>query len=189
MNTDIHSIHLRASAFICSPMKFLLSILIVAVGSSVVAADWPMHRGSPARTGSLDHKPGPKKPKVLWVYESQENFIASPVTDGQHLYISALGAFNTASLHALPLDGEGTVKPIWSKRPPYLKQPLACPPSIVAGRLIVGDGMHQSDGGTLHCLSAATGTPLWQLTVPGALVHLEGAPAIADNKVYIGAGA
>jgi outer membrane protein assembly factor BamB len=48
--------------------------------------------------------------------------------------------------------------------------------------------MHQTDGAVLHCIDAAGGLPIWELTVPGKLVHLEGAPTIFDDKVYIGGG-
>src|SRR5262249_3102685 len=43
--------------------------------------------------------------------------------------------------------------------------------------------------GALHCLMAADGKALWQLVLPGSLIHLEGSPTIAGGKVYIGGGA
>jgi len=49
--------------------------------------------------------------------------------------------------------------------------------------------MHQTDGATLHCLRADTGLPLWQLPVPGTLVHLEGSPTVEKGRVYLGGGA
>ena len=51
-------------------------------------------------------------------------------------------------------------------------------PALSAGRVVFGDGMHQSDGATLHCWRR-DGQTLWQLPLPGTLVHLEGAPAVA----------
>jgi outer membrane protein assembly factor BamB len=49
--------------------------------------------------------------------------------------------------------------------------------------------MHQTDGATLHCLRADNGLPLWQLPVPGTLVHLEGSPTVEKGRVYLGGGA
>jgi hypothetical protein len=49
--------------------------------------------------------------------------------------------------------------------------------------------MHQTDGAVLYCLRQDRGTPLWQLPLPGTLVHLEGSPAVEGGKVYVGGGA
>ena len=40
----------------------------------------------------------------------------------------------------------------------------------------------------MHGVRLDSGLPLWQLPVPGQLVHLEGAPTIASGKVLIGGG-
>jgi outer membrane protein assembly factor BamB len=77
----------------------------------------------------------------------------------------------------------------WSKSGPYLKLPSVSSPGLDKGRLVFGDGMHQTDGATLHCLKLDGGLPLWQLPMPGKLVHLEGSPTISEGKAYIGGGA
>src|SRR5262249_25048775 len=56
-------------------------------------------------------------------------------------------------------------------------------------KIVFGDGMHQTDGGVLFCLKAEGGLPLWQLPVPGKLVHLEGSPTVAGGRAHIGGGA
>src|ERR1051325_5626640 len=162
--------------------------MALLIGAPVLGADWPTHRANPQRTGSDDGKAGPKQPKVLWVYESSEHFIASPVAGKNELFVSGLGAFNTSALHCLSLDPSAQKREIWTKRPPYLKQAMACPPIIADGKIIFGDGMHQTDGATLHCLTYPAGVSIWQLPVPGTLVHLEGSPAMANGKIYIGGG-
>jgi len=171
-----------------SIFDFRFAILMALLICAPLRADWPTHRGNSQRTGSDDGKAGPKKPKVLWVYESSEHFIASPVAGQKELFISGLGTFNTAALHCLSLDPSAQKREIWAKRPPYLKQAMACPPIISDGKIIFGDGMHQTDGATLHCLTYPAGISIWQLPVPGTLVHLEGSPAIVNGKVYIGGG-
>lgn len=154
----------------------------------VPAADWPTHRGSVARTGNVDGGPGPAKPEVAWVQRAGEHYLASPSSDGQAVFVSALGAFNSAQLQALTLGGNPAQRVRWAKGPPYLKLPLVSSPAIAQGLLVFGDGMHQTDGAVLHALRADSGLPLWQFSVPGNLVHLEGGPAIADGKVYMGGG-
>ncbi len=169
-------------------IRLLGSLVILTLGvAAAAAADWPTNRGTGERTGNVDKKSGPVAGKVLWVYEGQEHYLASPVVAGDKLIVSGLGAFNTAAVHALSLDPAAASRVVWSKRAPYLKQPVVCAPAVVGDRMVFGDGMHQTDGGTLHCVKL-NGTPVWQLPVPGALVHLEGGPTIADGRVFIGGG-
>jgi outer membrane protein assembly factor BamB len=152
------------------------------------AADWTTHRGNPERTGNIDNQPGPKNPTVLWVHRSQEHFVAAPVIGAKELYISGLGAFNSAALRAFALDKVPGRQEVWSKGAPYLKLPVVSPPAVADGKIVFGDGMHQTDGAILHCLRADKGLMLWQLPLPGHLIHLEGAPTIANGRVYIGGG-
>ncbi|MGA2500058.1 MAG: PQQ-binding-like beta-propeller repeat protein, partial [Tepidisphaeraceae bacterium] len=168
-----------------SKLGFLLTLAAFAI--SAAGADWPTHRASSERTGNIDKKPGPTAGKVLWVYEGQEHYLASPVIAGDKLIVSGLGAFNTAALYAFSLDPAANPRVVWSKKAPYLKQPVVCAPAVVGDRMVFGDGMHQTDGGALHCIKL-NGTPIWQLPVPGTLVHLEGGPTVADGKVFIGGG-
>jgi outer membrane protein assembly factor BamB len=67
--------------------------------------------------------------------------------------------------------------------------PTVSSPALYRGKLVFGDGMHQTDGAILYCLEADKGLPIWQHPVPGNLVHLEGSPTIQDGKAYIGGGA
>jgi outer membrane protein assembly factor BamB len=70
-----------------------------------------------------------------------------------------------------------------------LKLPTVSSPALIDGNLIFGDGMHQTDGAILHCVPSGSGLPLWQLPVPGTLVHLEGSPSVSGKRVYMGGGA
>jgi len=165
--------------------------LLLLTAAPVAAADpgpWATYRGNPARTGNTDGKPGPASPAVQWVLKSQDHFVASPVPVGSNLYIAGLGAFNRPTITLLPMVGTGEPKPTWTRSAPYLRLASVSSPAVAGNFLVFGDGMHQDAGGTLHCLTADTGRPVWQLPIPGELVHLEGAPAIVGNKVFMGAG-
>jgi outer membrane protein assembly factor BamB len=152
-------------------------------------AAWSTHRGNPQRTGS--DGPGPAGPKVLWVHKTEDHFIAPLVPGARQLYASSLGAFNNPGFHALALDPAGDGQVRWAKGAPLLKQPIAGAPALLGGPvelLAFGDGFHTDEGGSLRCLRAADGFPLWQLPVAGKLVHFEGTPTYAGRKLYAGGG-
>lgn len=176
------SINLRLSLVWISVVAFMLS-------GFARAADWPTNRGNPQRTGCIDGKPGPKAPKVLWAYESQTHFLAAPVVGDAAVYVSGLAGMGTGEFYALSAATGAAQREPWSKKAPFIKLPVVCAPAIAAGKLVFGDGMHQTDGATLYCLKADNGTPLWQFPALGPLVHLEGAPTIANGRVYFGGGA
>ena len=166
----------------------VLAALSLALFPGDARADWPTSRGNLQRTGNLDTQPGPKKPQVLWAYKSAENFVASPVPDAGTLFLAGLGAFNTPMLHAFSIDPDSAERVLWTKASPFVKLPTVSPPAVIGGLVVFGDGMHQTDGATLYCVRAENGRPVWQYPVPGKLVHMEGAPTIEKDRVFIGAG-
>jgi len=166
----------------------LASFLFVAVGFAAEPAPWSTYRGNNQRTGNTDGKAGPEKPAVLWHIASQDHYVASLVPLGeQSIYASGIGALNRPSISVLPVaDGK---KATWSRSAPYLRLLSVSSPATNGKFIVFGDGMHQDSGGVLHCLTADTGRPVWQLSLEGNLIHLEGSPAIAEGKVYMGGGA
>ncbi len=169
---------------LCVAVAALFAALPASAGEP-----WSTYRGNPQRTGNTDGKAGPSAPAVLWVYKSQEHFIASPAPSGDTVIFSSLGAFNRPNMIALPINPKKGVEPVWVRTSPYLKLPTVSSPAQFDGKLIFGDGMHQTDGAVLHCVPANGGFPLWQLSVPGDLVHLEGSPTISGRRAYMGGGA
>lgn len=165
---------------------FAALFLAVSVGA---AEPWSTYRGNAQRTGNTDGKAGPAAPAVLWASKSADHFIASPVPSGDSVIFSSLGAFNRPTMMALPITPKKVVEPVWTRSSPYLKLPTVSSPAVIDGKLLFGDGMHQTDGAILHCVPAIGGLPLWQLNIPGELVHLEGSPTVVGNRVYIGGGA
>lgn len=173
-------------------MPRLLSVFTLLMFATAHAAEpgpWATYRGNPQRTGNTDGKPGPEKPAVLWVVKSQDHFVAAPVPVGDNLYVSQLGAFNRPTVSVFPANASGEGKAVWTRSAPYLRLASVSSPAVSGNFVVFGDGMHQDSGGVLHCLTADTGRPLWQLAMPGDLFHLEGAPAIANGKVFMGGGA
>ena len=121
--------------------------------------------------------------------KSKEHYVASPVpAPGDRFLLSGLGAFNTPSFSCLSGDPKSDKRTVWSKGVPAIKLPTVSSPAVVAGKLIFGDGMHQTDGAILHCIGLDTGMPEWKYDLPGNLVHLEGSPTVIGDKVWIGGG-
>jgi outer membrane protein assembly factor BamB len=175
---------------ICWISLFVGVLCGLARNSAVFGADpWSTYRGNSQRTGNTDDVAGPKSPKVLWALKSQEHYIAAPAPFGDRVYVAGLGAFNVSTFHSLAIDPRAPERIAWSKTTPFLKLPIVSSPAIAEGKLVFGEGMHQTDGAALYCLRLDKGMPLWQLPVPGSLVHLEGSPTIAKKRVYIGGGA
>jgi outer membrane protein assembly factor BamB len=150
---------------------------------------WTTYRGTAQRTGNSDGQAGPMAPKVLWVYKTKDHFIASPVPAGGRLLISGIGTFNVSTLYCLHTGPKAAKRVAWSRTAPYLTLPTVSSPAVADGKLIFGDGMHQTDDAFLHCLRLDQGMPVWQLPVKGKLVHLEGSPTVAGRRVYFGGGA
>ena len=168
-------------------MRIFALLVFASPGFAADPAPWATYRGNPLRTGNTDGKAGPENPRVLWAIASQDHFIAAPVPVGESLYVSGFGAFNRPTIALFPTKDGG--KPLWSRSTPYLRLASVSSAAVSGNSLVFGDGLHQDSGGTLHCLTADTGRPIWQLAMPGDLIHLEGAPTIADGKVYMGSGA
>ncbi|HSI34536.1 MAG: PQQ-binding-like beta-propeller repeat protein [Phycisphaerae bacterium] len=165
------------------------ALLALALFSLPAHADWPTSRGNAERTGAADATPGPvKTPKVLWTYESTDNFIAAPSPAGKLVFVPALGALQAGVVHALHADVVAPNRVAWSKTQPTIKLPTVSSPAVVGNRLYVGEGMHQNESPNLYCLDAETGKLVWALPVPGPLIHLEGTPTVAGGKVYVGGG-
>lgn len=154
----------------------------------LLAADWTTYRGDARRSGG-DGKPGPSTPKVLWAFKTKEHFVAAPVPYQGRLFVSGLGFVNTPTFYALHTDPTTKTRVAWSKTAPVLELPTVSSPAVLGGRLIFGEGMHQTNGASLYGVRVDTGLPLWQLKIEGNLVHLEGSPTIAGGKVYLGGGA
>ena len=169
-------------------IRTLAALLLTASFSPLVPADveWTAHRGGPARTGNIDGKPGPAQPKVLWVQRSKEQFLAPLSVAGDRLFATVMGPFNSGGIRAF--DPSDAKPPVWSKGAPGIKLPTVGSPVSSGGRVVFGEGMHQTDGSALHCLRVGDGRPLWTLDVPGELVHIEAAPSIAGGRVYVGSG-
>ncbi len=171
---------------------FLLLITVLITRSTGFGQEktWSTYRANAQRTGNSDGIAGPATPVVLWSLKSEEHFISSPVPVGENIFFSTLGAFNRPRIFTLPQKPTDpkAIKPIWEKSVPALKLPTVSSPAVADNLLFFGEGMHQTDGANLYCFPADGGYMLWQLSMPGTLVHLEGSPTVSGRKVFMCGG-
>jgi outer membrane protein assembly factor BamB len=175
---------------VLTPARLAVLVLVLAPAACGAAdpGPWATYRGNPQRTGNTDGIAGPEKPAVLWAVKSTDHFLAAPVPVRDGIYVAGIGAFNRPSVHLYPLAAKNPPVAEWTKSAPYLKLASVSSPAVAGEYLVFGDGLHQDAGGVLHCISAATSKPLWELVMPGDLIHLEGAPTVVGGKVFMGGG-
>jgi outer membrane protein assembly factor BamB len=167
----------------------LLAAVTIAFSLDASGGEWPTSRGDFARTGNPGGKDGPGVPRVLWVYKAKEHFIGSPTPGDGAVFAPALGAYNTGLFRCLSLRTEAPDRVLWSKSSPFIKRPTVCSPALSGGLVIFGDGMHQTDDAWLYALKADSGRLVWQLSLPGKLVHIEAPPTVDRGSVFVCGGA
>ena len=175
-------------------------VAVANAEAGMVTADWPTFRGGPARTGSLDpDDPGPTSPAILWAFDPAERkgrvtFHSSPtVLDGQ-VYVGAMHEVSSTAdgvLYCINARGSGgkAVAPgalLWRFTADDTLKPVYSSPTVVAGKLYLGEGYHQDRDGRVFCLDARRGDPpLWSHATAS---HVESTPTVSGTRIYIGAG-
>ncbi len=177
---------------------FLLGIFLLTTPTGV-AADWPMVRGNAARTGFVDESL-PKDLSPAWIYRAQHPPMPAWGQEGRMLFdrvnqpvvangIVYFGSSADCSVHALDAR---TGQQRWQCQ---TNAPIRFAPVVWKDRVFVA-----SDDGTLYCLRAADGEPLWQkrggpddrmILGNGRMVSrwpARGGPVVADGVLYFGAG-
>jgi outer membrane protein assembly factor BamB len=74
----------------------------------------------------------------------------------------------------------------WTFVAPDLK-PVFCTPTIAAGKVYCGEGLHEDADRRLFCVNLSNGESAWGEPFQTAS-HTEGAPAVADGRVFFPAG-
>jgi len=147
---------------------------------------WDVFRGNSGRTGNADGLRGPRRARILWSYTDEDNaltdFSSSPAVSGGRLFVGS------ASANVFRRDGAvrcldiTTGARLWHVP---TEQQVFSSPCVAAGRVYVGEGLHQDAGSALRCLDARTGAVLWVFPTAS---HVESSPAVRDGRVYFGAG-
>lgn len=111
--------------------------------------------------------------------------VSSARVAGDRLYVAVAHRKGLESFGVLYCLDRHTLKTLWTfDNDGDLKQVYSSP-SIVDGRLFIGEGFHDDQNCRLFCVDAATGKKLWLFQTGG---QTESSPTAADGKVFFGAG-
>lgn len=150
------------------------------------SSSWSTFRGTIARTGHLDNLPGPTTGELIWRFKATGaavDFSSSPAVIGDRVYIGSTHGSIFSSSGVIYCIDANTGADLWK----YPGQtPVFSAPSVVAGRVYVGEGFHQDSNCHLRCLDANTGELIWTFPTTS---HTESGPTISQGKVYFSAGA
>jgi outer membrane protein assembly factor BamB len=111
-------------------------------------------------------------------------FASSPVVDGDSVYTS----YSEMTLRAatlVRLDRQTGLKK-WEflgKNDDLLQ--MISTPCLADGKLYFGEGFHEDLNCKVYCVDAENGKEIWRFKTAG---QTESSPAVANGKVYIGAG-
>ncbi|MEX2214744.1 MAG: PQQ-binding-like beta-propeller repeat protein [Phycisphaeraceae bacterium] len=165
--------------------------------AGAVTYDWPTYRGNKHRTGAADTAPGPRVPAILWTFDPAERkgrvmIHSSPTVVGDRVFVGALHqVLTTTQGYVYCVDAGGSApaaKPgslIWRFSAEGTAKAIFTSPSVLDGKLYVGEGYHEDTKCRLFCVDARTGKTEWALPTTS---HTESAPTIIASRVYFGAG-
>jgi outer membrane protein assembly factor BamB len=126
-------------------------------------------------------------PEVVWAFEAPEQGVidSTPLVAGERVYVSAAHVRGSRPVGAVYCLERATSKVVWQfDRGGRMKQVLSSP-ALDAGRLYVGEGLHEDAACRLYCLDGATGRELWSFATGS---HTESSPRVAGGRVFFGAG-
>lgn len=129
----------------------------------------------------------PADPPVVWTFEAADRgaIVSTPLVVGERVYVSAAHVAPLKLFGAIYCLDRTTGKRIWTfNRDGKMKQVFSSP-IFDAGRLYVGEGLHEDSECGLYCLDADTGSEIWRFA---AKSHVESSPRVVDGHVYFGAG-
>lgn len=174
---------------VAGPLRAVWSMLGPAPGAvENGGADWPMVRGGPARRGAPPGTEGPARGGVNWVWTGGgAAYYASPAVVANRVYVSSahLGLFGGSG--AILCFDTDTGALLWQSAPAGYRATFSSP-TVSASRLVCGEGLHDTRDARVICLDVspgARGRVVWTFRTKS---HVECAPVIWGDRVFIGAG-
>ena len=182
------------------PVRLSLSGESVALGVLVVCGLVTVLNSGPAaiqsaanaETGDAEVSFLPRfvgEPVAIEAYEVEKNapefgrVWSNVVLDGDRLYFGVDSGGKNGRVLGV---NRNTGKIEWSIDAPGMKT-VFCTPTVAGGRVYRGEGEHEDKGCRLFCANVSDGNSPWKEPFK-TTSHTEGAPAVANGKVYFPAG-
>src|SRR5262249_54613511 len=122
--------------------------------------------------------------KLVWTFAPRERgaIISSPTVQEDRIYVAAIQEAGFSNYVVVYCLNRAMGEALWHFDDDGAMQQVFSSPCLAAGRLYVGEGLHENRGCKLYCLDASTGRKLWHFETAS---HIESSPCIADGKVYV----
>ncbi len=149
--------------------------------------EWDSVRGGSLRLGRGPGDVDATAPGVVWTNQRDKTVLSSPAVTGDRVIFSTatdIGPFSPEGRGAIVCVDANSGHEIWRYAPQNYRATFSSP--VVAGHSVVcGEGLHQVDNARVTCLDVRTGERRWEFRTKS---HVEATAAIADGRVFIGAG-
>ncbi len=150
-------------------------------------ANWSTSGGGPLRLGRGPGELDPTTSVSVWTNDRDETVFASPAVSGSRVYFATatdMGPFTPEGRGAIVCVDAESGREIWRYAPTDYRATFSSP-VVADGCVVCGEGLHQVQDARVTCLDLL-GNKRWELRTKS---HVESTAAIADGKVFIGAGA
>lgn len=149
--------------------------------------NWDASRGSPRHLGRGPGIDDATAPGTIWTNARDKTVLSSPAITGDHILFSTatdIGPFSPEGRGAIVCVDAHSGKEVWRYAPDNHRATFSSP--VVSGTSVVcGEGLHQVEDARITCLDLGTGRLRWEFRTKS---HVESTPAIADGRVFVGAG-
>lgn len=140
-------------------------------------------------TGEADDAIGPRLAdiKVFEITDAHQVMSNGLSLDGDRLYFGAAKPGLSSSYGFVYCIDRNTGKTHWKFDNDEDLNPVYSTPTVHAGKVFVGEGLHTDKNCRLFCLDAGTGKPAWANPFQ-TTSHTEGNPRVVKDRVFFTAG-
>ena len=174
------------------PVVALEGMMMVAMTLATIGMIFTFTRSSyavelpPVAVDAADEF-SPKFEKGAIVFKAEEpgTLDSTPLVTADRIYAAVAHRSGFSAYGRLYCIDRASGKVLWKFDSDDEMKQVFCSPTLADGKIFIGEGYHQDSLCKLYCLDANDGKKLWDFKTKS---HTESTPAVADGKVYFGAG-